>query len=546
MPTLPKIGEEVTAAAAPLEVRPELPPIGGEVGQARTPDFTATNEPPSTALKAAAYGKDALQLALDALPGAGAVVGGALATPETLGGGTLAGAALGAGAGRGLRDVISAGLGLEKPTTAIAEGGKIALDTGETAIAGLVLPALWSAIKRPGATVADVYGEMRKLYAVTPKALKAFLPDVEALAKLPKGVGKAPAAILERPAWQTWQEHLPDAQPSPQVARTTGTSMIPAAVPGPRPTTSPPAATPTPVTVEPPMATQAPARATADFKKWFGASDITDENNVPKVMYHGTNQTFSQFKPSAEGAIYLTDDPAIAADYGKHIKPLYVAAQRVLDLGTDPYDFTDLIHQVNRVDSELGDRIARVAVSHGPEGGARGVYAALRDPEVIDALKRRGFDGVRFADDHGPNQKPIVLAVFSGDQLRSAAVTATPPAATPVPAPVTVEPPIAIPAPAPMSAAPPIATPAPRLNQIAINGLGLAARRAKLDLSLDEVKLLVPMVEQGATPEQVIGAVVASRQAANPAAAFTARFGTPTSAEAAADMARRRAVRKSR
>lgn len=235
----------------------ELPPIGGEVG-ARVPDFRATNEPPSTALKAAAYGKDALQLALDALPGAGAVIGGALATPETMGAGTLTGAALGAGAGRGLRDLIAAGLGLQKPTTAIAEGGKIAMDAGETYAAGLVLPALWEAIKRPGATVADVFDGMRKLYAASPKAVKAMLPDFEALAKLPKGVGKAPAAILERPAWQTWQDHLPDAQPSPQVARSTSTSMIPAPVPASSGTVTPP-----PPTVTPSAAAPAPSEFTA-------------------------------------------------------------------------------------------------------------------------------------------------------------------------------------------------------------------------------------------------------------------------------------------
>jgi len=234
-----------------------------------TPDFRATNEPPSTALTAAAYGKDALQLALDALPGAGAVVGGVLATPETLGGGTLVGAALGAGAGRGLRDLIAAGLGLQKPTTALKEGGAIAMDAAETYVAGKVLPALWAAIKQPGATVGDVYDSTRTLYKALPKHLKGFLPDFEELAKLPKGVGKAPAAILERPAWQTWQDHLPDAQPSPQLARTTGTGMIPAAVPRPPPVTvEPPMSTPAPtasidtaapMTVAPPIATPAPS-----------------------------------------------------------------------------------------------------------------------------------------------------------------------------------------------------------------------------------------------------------------------------------------------
>lgn len=237
------------------------------------PDFTATNEPPSTSLKAAAYGKDALQLALDALPGAGAVVGGALATPETLGGGTLAGAALGAGAGRGLRDLIAAGLGLQKPTTAMGEGKTIAMDAGETYLAGKILPALWAAIKAPGATVADVYEGVRGVNDVLPHTIRFNLP------KLPAGVGKAPAAILERPAWQTWQAHLPDAQPSPQVARSTGTSMIPAAVPAPMPATSqPPMATPAPApsTAAPPMATPAPAPATE-----FQAAKSARANALP-------------------------------------------------------------------------------------------------------------------------------------------------------------------------------------------------------------------------------------------------------------------------
>lgn len=308
------------------------------------PDFTTTNEPPSAALKAAAVGKNALTAALDALPGIGAIVGGAVATPETLGSGTVLGGALGAGAGRGLRDLIAGGLGLEPPTTVMGKAGHIAMDTAETYVAGKVLPALWEAIKAPGATVGDVIDRTKTLYKVLPSHLKGFLPNLEALDKLPKGVAKAPAAILERPAWQTWQQHLPEAVPSPQVARTTGTSMIPAAVPTPAP--------PTP--------------------------------------------------------------------------------------------------------------------------------------------------------------------------------TSAPPIAT---------------APAPMPAPSPIAAPAAAAsampNQIAINQLGLAARRAKLSLSLEEIKALVPLVEQGATPDQAVGALVAVRTAANPAAAFNARFGSMSDADRVADIAAR-------
>lgn len=88
----------------------------------------------------------------------------------------------------------------------------------------------------------------------------------------------------------------------------------------------------------------------------------------------------------------------------------------------------------------------------------------------------------------------------------------------------------------PVTAAP--VTP-PKLNQIAINAIGIAGRRAKLRLSLDEVKALVPLVEQGATPEQAIGSYVAAQAAADPAAALAARLGTPADAEVATRIAER-------
>ena len=78
-------------------------------------------------------------------------------------------------------------------------------------------------------------------------------------------------------------------------------------------------------------------------------------------------------------------------------------------------------------------------------------------------------------------------------------------------------------------------------NQVAINALGIAAKRAKLSLSLDEVKALVPLVEQGATPEQAIGAFVAQKAAADPAAALAAKLGTPNDAAVAARVADRNA-----
>jgi len=93
---------------------------------------------------------------LDTLPAMGAMVGGVLATPETLGGGTVAGAALGAGAGRGARDLIAEHLGIESPTSPLSKGSRIALDTAITA----AVPAVANTAKRlltdPKTTFADL------------------------------------------------------------------------------------------------------------------------------------------------------------------------------------------------------------------------------------------------------------------------------------------------------------------------------------------------------------------------------------------------------
>jgi len=71
--------------------------------------------------------------ALDTVPAIGAMGGGALATPETFGTGTIAGGALGAGVGRGLRDITTQMLGLEN-SSPMDKAKNIGLETGIAAI----------------------------------------------------------------------------------------------------------------------------------------------------------------------------------------------------------------------------------------------------------------------------------------------------------------------------------------------------------------------------------------------------------------------------
>lgn len=193
-----------------------------DISKAAAKLYADSQPPPAT--WTATYPKTAagVKAVVDALPGIGGIVGGVLSTPETIGAGTIPGVALGVGAGRGLRDLIAEGLGLDRPSTPSAKAGRIVLDAGEAALAQAVMPGLIEAIKTPGRTVREVIN-------ILPERLRPWIPE---------GVSKAPAAILKRPAWQTWTEAAP-ASESNVPAATTGTSWTPAPMPTPK---APPAA----------------------------------------------------------------------------------------------------------------------------------------------------------------------------------------------------------------------------------------------------------------------------------------------------------------
>jgi len=68
---------------------------------------------------------------------------------------------------------------------------------------------------------------------------------------------------------------------------------------------------------------------TPEFKRFFGDSKIVDADGNPKVMYHGTAQDITTFKPKQAGAIFLTNNPQFASEYAE-IAAGYKAFERQL------------------------------------------------------------------------------------------------------------------------------------------------------------------------------------------------------------------------
>lgn len=163
------------------------------------PSLSIVKSEPPPARTWADTGRDVATGALNALPMVGGIVGGALSTPETLGTGTAAGVALGIGAGRGARDLIAESTGLEDKTTPESKAGRIAIDTALSYVWQSALPGLVEAAKTPGQTAGELYETFKDHL---PVFLKRLAPS------LPTDLVKAPAAaLLERPAWQTWAEN---------------------------------------------------------------------------------------------------------------------------------------------------------------------------------------------------------------------------------------------------------------------------------------------------------------------------------------------------
>lgn len=171
---------------------------------------------------------------LDALPGIGGLVGGVVATPESGGAMTVPGVAFGAGIGRGLRDLIAEAIGVDAPTGATSKGTRIALDAATSAAFQKAIPGLVEAARTPGQTAKEAFNVFRS-------RLPSWLAD---LVKLPQGLEKAPSRVLlERPAWQIWEQAEKAAAAETPMAATTRTGTGPLSVPSTIPTSIPPAPT---------------------------------------------------------------------------------------------------------------------------------------------------------------------------------------------------------------------------------------------------------------------------------------------------------------
>lgn len=96
-----------------------------------------------------------------------------------------------------------------------------------------------------------------------------------------------------------------------------------------------------------------------NFHRWFAGSDVVDEHGRPKVLYHGTNEDFSDFdfdKSRESGHVWASNDPKVASNFALYrtvwnnanVMPVYVHAKKIKTIDGGYRNIRD-------VDSELHD-----------------------------------------------------------------------------------------------------------------------------------------------------------------------------------------------
>lgn len=194
-----------------------------------------------------------------------------------------------------------------------------------------------------------------------------------------------------------------------------------------------------------PLFSRAPLVFSEAFRRWFGSSEIRNDDGSPKLMYHGTGANITSFRAKQAGAIFLTDEPIFAQAYadastdwlrarnmdaGQNILPVYVKAERPFDYDNPEHRERVIADILSGPDSMIRpDGKAAVKSSVGLptlwdaaalESGlvdpvGTGNWSLIEKPWFQRSLRRQGFDGFWVNEGSFKN-----LGVYEPTQVKSA------------------------------------------------------------------------------------------------------------------------------
>ena len=197
---------------------------------------------------------------------------------------------------------------------------------------------------------------------------------------------------------------------------------------------------------------------TPEFKAWFGDSKVVDESGKPLVVYHGTTENFTEFKPTpgvrtgflgstkeaTSPAFFFTASKEVAnffasnrADY-KFNRPWLGKTMDVFLSIKNPIDLTkkndSTINKLKKAGIDVYRKFGTRSVDYvknefasNLDASATDFWQLLDDPENVEKLKAAGYDGAVLVEGKrglvGEDKRKSMgksYAVFSPTQIKSA------------------------------------------------------------------------------------------------------------------------------
>jgi len=160
------------------------------------------------------------------------------------------------------------------------------------------------------------------------------------------------------------------------------------------------------------------------FKRWFGESKVVDADGEPLVVYHGTDDNFSEFS-GAGGVNYFTPDAAYADRFtaGGSIMPVYLSIKNPLDardLGDGDLTAPRLIQFLRRNNISSAAFERKVNESFKPNGVPPFWQLLRESPGLFDVMRDEGYDGVILKEHIGQHVADAYLTFKDPAQIKSA------------------------------------------------------------------------------------------------------------------------------
>jgi hypothetical protein len=187
-------------------------------------------------------------------------------------------------------------------------------------------------------------------------------------------------------------------------------------------------------------------QAEKNLKKWFGKTKhpyLVDKNGNPRILYHGSDKTFTKFKPSGHwgGGVFTTENVDFAISYkhgvvgsfpgvtpgpsdkayvktgGVYIYPVYVKAENPWDYENSK-DVEAVLDKIGEIKKAKGKDWTDIHRKIKEDKLKDGYWGHIEDDTVQAAIKALGYDAC-FMNEWGGGGKTKNIQVYSTAQLKS-------------------------------------------------------------------------------------------------------------------------------